>query len=82
MCVQTDVFGRTLSISVRLTTLYTLVTLAVIMFLATLVYWKISDRFDSNHVHFLQAKIAEQETDLRDGHGRPEVLLDEMDCEK
>ncbi|MGC1549206.1 MAG: heavy metal sensor histidine kinase [Rhodanobacter sp.] len=81
MRLQTKVFGRTFSISARLTMLYTLVTLAVIMSLATILYLKISDRFDSNHLRFLQAKIAEQQTDLRDGQGRPEVLLDEISKE-
>ena len=69
------------SISARLTVLYTLVTLVVIILLASLFYWKISERFEENHLRFLQSKIAEQNTDLRDGGGRPAVLLDEIEKE-
>jgi two-component system heavy metal sensor histidine kinase CusS len=69
---------RSLSLGARLTLLYTAVVLIAIALFATLVYWQISERFEENHLRFLQAKIAEQRTDLREAGGNPQVLAREI----
>jgi two-component system, OmpR family, heavy metal sensor histidine kinase CusS len=69
---------HSLSLGARLTLLYTTAVLIAIALFATLAYWQISARFDDNHLHFLQAKFAEQETDLREAGGDPRILAKEI----
>lgn len=66
------------SIGGRLTLLYTLVVLAAMALLAFMVMWQLSATFDAEHQRFLQAKTAEMQTDLDDGHGQPGSLLKEI----
>jgi two-component system heavy metal sensor histidine kinase CusS len=71
--------GRgSLSLGARLTLLYTTVVLVAIALFATLAYWQISNRFQENHLRFLQAKFAEQRTDLREAGGDPQALAKEI----
>ncbi|WP_426663842.1 heavy metal sensor histidine kinase [Rhodanobacter aciditrophus] len=69
---------RTSSIGGRLTLLYTLVVLAAMALLATMVMWQLSAAFNAEHQRFLRAKTAEMQTDLDDGHGQPGSLLREI----
>jgi two-component system, OmpR family, heavy metal sensor histidine kinase CusS len=69
---------HSLSLGTRLTLLYTAVVLIAIALFATLAYWQISERFEQNHLHFLRAKIAEQQTDLREAGGNPQILAKEI----
>ncbi|MDE1895103.1 MAG: heavy metal sensor histidine kinase [Xanthomonadaceae bacterium] len=69
---------RPSSIGGRLTLLYTLVVLVAMTLLAGMVMWRLSATFDAEHQRFLQAKTAEMQTDLDDGHGRPDSLLREI----
>lgn len=74
-----DVAGHhSLSLGARLTLLYTAVVLIAIALFATLAYWQISGRLQENHLHFLQAKFAEQQTDLREAGGDPRILAKEI----
>ena len=71
--------GRhSLSLGARLTLLYTAVVLIAIGLFATVAYWQISERFQENHLHFLRAKFAEQQTDLREAGGDPHILAKEI----
>jgi two-component system, OmpR family, heavy metal sensor histidine kinase CusS len=69
---------RSLSLGARLTLLYTVVVLVAIALFATLAYWQISARLQENHLRFLQAKFAEQQTDLREASGDPRILAKEI----
>lgn len=69
---------RLSSIGGRLTLLYTVVVLAAMTLLASMVMWQLSATFDAEHQRFLRAKTAEMQTDLDDGHGQPGGLLREI----
>jgi len=70
--------SRASSIGGRLTLLYTLVVLAAMALLASMVMWQLSATFNAEHQRFLRAKTAEMQTDLDDGHGQPASLLREI----
>lgn len=70
--------GHILSIGTRLTLLYTLLALTAMALFAIVANWQLSSNFDAEHLRFLHAKVAELQTDLKDGNGQPEVLLGEI----
>ncbi|TAN03445.1 MAG: HAMP domain-containing protein [Rhodanobacteraceae bacterium] len=69
---------RTLSIGARLTVLYTVVVLGVMVLFAAAVMWQLSATFNAEHQRFLKDKVAELQTDLDGGHGSPGALLAEI----
>lgn len=73
--------GSVLSITARLTLLYTLGAMAAVALFATLVNWKLSSNFSIEHLRFVQAKTAELQTDLDDADGRASALLSEISKE-
>lgn len=70
--------GHSLSLSARLTLLYTAVVLVAIALFAALTYWQFSSRFKANYLRFLQSEIAEQQTYLRESNGDPHALAREI----
>ncbi len=72
---------RALSIGARLTVLYTVVVLGVMLVFGAAVMWQLSSTFDAEHQRFAKDKVAELQTDLVDGHGDPRALLAEIDRE-
>lgn len=69
---------RALSIGVRLTMLYTVVVLAVMVLFAAAVTYQLSSAFDAEHQRFLKDKVAELQADLDAGHGSATDLLAEI----
>lgn len=69
---------RTLSIGARLTVLYTMLALGVMVLFAAAAMWQLSATFNAEHQRFLKDKVAELQTDLAGGHGNPEALLAEI----
>jgi two-component system heavy metal sensor histidine kinase CusS len=78
MPMRTEALFGSQSISRRLTVLNTVVALAAVMLFAGVIYWRLSNNFDAEHQHFLQAKMAELQVDLDDAHGDPRALVDEI----
>ena len=78
MTMTIETSGRCPSIGTRLTLLYTLLALTAMALFTIVVNWQLSSNFDAEHLHFLQAKVAELQTDLKDSNGQPEVLLGEI----
>lgn len=76
--MASDPTRRAFSIGARLTALYTIVVLAVMVLFAAAVLWQLSSTFTSEHQRFLKDKVAELQTDLVDGHGNPATLLAEI----
>lgn len=76
--MATEPARRTLSIGARLTVLYTLVVLGVMVLFAAAVMWQLSSTFNAEHQRFLKDKTAELQTDLNAGHGDPRALLEEI----
>ncbi|MGH8124820.1 MAG: heavy metal sensor histidine kinase [Rhodanobacteraceae bacterium] len=72
---------RALSIGARLTVLYTVVVLGVMVVFAVAVMWQLSSTFNAEHQRFLKDKVAELQTDLDAGHGSTKALLAEIDRE-
>ena len=69
---------RAFSIGARLTALYTVVVLGVMVLFDAAVLWQLSSTFTAEHRRFLKDKVAELQTDLADGHGNPATLLAEL----
>lgn len=69
---------RIRSIGTRLTLLYTLTVLAAIALFAGVAAWRLSTNFSTEHLRFLQAKVAEFQSDLHDAHGNPQALVTEI----
>lgn len=76
--MTTESSRRTLSIGARLTLLYTAVVLGVMVLFAAAVMWQLSSTFSAEHQRFLKDKVAEMQTDLDDGHGSANALLEEI----
>lgn len=76
--MTTDPSGRTLSIGARLTLLYTVVVLSVMVLFAAAVMWQLSSTFNAEHQRFVKDKVAEMQTDLDAGHGSAGALLEEI----
>lgn len=76
--MTTDSPRRTFSIGARLTVLYTVVVLAVMVLFAAAVMWQLSSTFSAEHQRFLKDKVAEMQADLDDGHGSANALLEEI----
>lgn len=72
---------RTLSIGARLTMLYTVVVLGVMVLFAAAVTWQLSSTFNAEHQRFLKDKVAELQADLGDGHGSANGLIAEIERE-
>jgi two-component system heavy metal sensor histidine kinase CusS len=79
--MATEPGQRAFSIGARLTVLYTAVVLGVMVLFAAAVMWQLSSTFTAEHQRFVKDKVAELQTDLDDGHGNPEALLEEIDRE-
>jgi two-component system heavy metal sensor histidine kinase CusS len=79
--MATEVRKHAWSIGARLTALYTVVVLAVMLLFATTVMWQLTSTFSAEHQRFLKDKVAELQTDLDGGHGGPAALLAEIDRE-
>ncbi|HJP99144.1 MAG TPA: heavy metal sensor histidine kinase [Rhodanobacteraceae bacterium] len=69
------------SIGARLTVLYTVVVLGVMVLFAAAVMWQLSSTFNAEHQRFVRDKVAELQTDLDAGHGGTRDLLEEIDRE-
>src|SRR5690348_5549372 len=76
--MATESTRRALSIGARLTMLYTVVVLGVMVLFAVAFMWQLSSTFTSEHARFLHDKIAELQTDLGEGHGNPQAVLAEI----
>lgn len=76
--MATDTGRHAWSIGTRLTVLYTVVVLIVMVLFAAAIMWRLTSTFNAEHQRFLKDKVAELQTDLDDGHGRPEALLAEI----
>lgn len=76
--MASDPARRAFSIGARLTALYTVVVLGVMVLFAAAVLWQLSSTFTAEHQRFLKDKVAELQTDLADGHGNPAALLAEI----
>lgn len=72
---------RALSIGARLTLLYTVVVLGVMVLFAAAVMWQLSSTFSAEHQRFLKDKVAEMQTDLDAGHGSANALIEEIQRE-
>lgn len=70
--------GRLRSIGTRLTLFYTLAALAAVIVFTALLYWKLANNFNAEHLHFLQDKTHELMEDFHDGGDRPAMLLSEI----
>ncbi len=79
--MPTDAPRMMRSIGARLTLFYTLIVLVAMALFATVVTWKLSVEFNTDHLRFLQAKTAEMQTDLNEGHGQPGMLIGEINKE-
>lgn len=66
------------AIGTRLTLFYTLAALAAVIVFTALLYWKLANNFNAEHLHFLQDKTHELREDFRDGGDRPGMLLSEI----
>lgn len=74
--------GRvTHSISARLTLFYTVASLIAVVLFTSVIYWKLTDNFDAEHLLFLQAKAHEFVKDFQDGGSQPNALLREISKE-
>ena len=69
---------RIRSIGTRLTLLYTVTVLAAIALFAGVAAWRLSANFSTEHLRFLQAKVAEFQSDLHDARGNPQALVAEI----
>ena len=69
---------RIRSIGTRLTLLYTVTVLAAIALFAGAAAWRLSANFSTEHLRFLQAKVAEFQSDLHDARGKPRALVAEI----
>lgn len=76
--MTTDSSRRTFSLGARLTLLYTAVVLGVMVLFAAAVMWQLTSTFSAEHQRFLKDKVAEMQTDLDDGHGSANALLEEI----
>ena len=69
---------RRLSLSARLTLLYTLTSFAAVAAFTGVLYWMLAANFHAEHLRFLRSKAEELAEDFRDGGNRPEGLLAEI----
>lgn len=69
---------RRLSLSARLTLLYTLTSFAAVAVFTGVLYWMLTVNFTAEHLRFLRSKSEELAEDFRDGGNRPKDLLAEI----
>ncbi|MGH8279298.1 MAG: heavy metal sensor histidine kinase [Gammaproteobacteria bacterium] len=67
-----------LSISVRLTLLYTLTSFVAVAAFTGVLYWMLTVNFNTEHLRFLRGKAQELVEDFRDGGDRPQAVLAEI----
>ena len=64
-----------LSISVRLTLLYTLTSFVAVAVFTGVLYWMLTANFNAEHLRFLHSKAEELTEDFQDGGNQPAALL-------